>query len=82
MILASSGQRCADIVRSLKRMEPKPAGEIGKLFAKHFKVPEQVDYLRKTKVVIVVGTPGRIGRLVKEEGGCGAWRSGFSMASG
>jgi hypothetical protein len=31
-------------------------------------VAEQVEYLQKTKVVIAVGTPGRIGKLIKENG--------------
>jgi hypothetical protein len=31
-------------------------------------VSEQVEYLKKTKVVIAVGTPGRIGKLIQEDG--------------
>jgi hypothetical protein len=36
------------------------------LFAKHMKVPEQVNYLHMTRVSIAVGTPARIAKLISE----------------
>ncbi len=38
------------------------------LFAKHFKLAEQIDHLQKTKIGIAVGTPGRIAKILKESG--------------
>lgn len=70
IILCLSGMRCVDVIRSLKTMEPKPPGEISKLFAKHFKVPEQIEYLKEKKVWVGVGTPGRIGKILAESGEC------------
>lgn len=42
--------------------------DVGKLFSKHFKLGEHVEYLNKTKVGVAVGTPGRIGKLFSETG--------------
>jgi len=42
------------------------AGDIAKLFAKHFKLEEHARYLKKTRVGAAVGTPGRIGKLLLE----------------
>ncbi|KAI5451868.1 Protein cms1 [Naganishia albida] len=66
IILSLSGIRCADVVRSLKTMEPKPPGEIAKLFAKHFKVSEQIEHLQKTKICLAAGSPNRIGKILAE----------------
>jgi len=48
-------------VRNVKR----PGGEVAKLFAKHFKVADQVKYLQKTRVAVAVGTPGRVAKLLE-----------------
>ncbi|KAJ9103011.1 hypothetical protein QFC20_004819 [Naganishia adeliensis] len=66
IILSLSGIRCADVVRSLKTMDPKPPGEIAKLFAKHFKVSEQIEHLQKTKICLAAGTPNRIGKILAD----------------
>lgn len=42
--------------------------DVAKLFSKHFKLQEHIEYLQKTKVGIAVGTPGRIGKLFSESG--------------
>ena len=42
--------------------------DIGKLFAKHIKLADHVEYLTKTKLGIAVGTPGRIGKLFTDTG--------------
>lgn len=70
IILCLSGMRCADVIRTLKSGmgEPKPPGEVGKLFAKHFKVQEQVEWLKANKAWVCVGTPGRIAKLLADSG--------------
>lgn len=40
--------------------------KVGKLFAKHFKVKDQVEFLNTTPIHIAVGTPNRIATLVEE----------------
>ena len=40
--------------------------KVSKLFAKHFKVQEQVEYLRAHVVRVAVGTPNRLSKLVEE----------------
>ncbi|WWD16377.1 hypothetical protein CI109_100803 [Kwoniella shandongensis] len=64
IILSLSGLRCADVVRGVRDI--KGPGEVAKLFAKHFKLADQVKYLEKTKVTIAVGTPARVGKLLEE----------------
>jgi protein CMS1 len=79
IVLCLSGLRCADVVRDLRSIKGK--GEVAKvsdlsvyrgpwltrqLFAKHMKVPEQVNYLHMTRVSIAVGTPARIAKLITE----------------
>lgn len=39
---------------------------IGKLFAKHIKLQQQIDLLRKNSVPVAVGTPSRTLALLKE----------------
>ncbi|WVQ93666.1 hypothetical protein IAU59_000742 [Kwoniella sp. CBS 9459] len=64
IILSLSGLRCADVVRGVR--DVKGQGEVAKLFAKHFKLADQIKYLEKTKVSIAVGTPARVGKLLNE----------------
>jgi hypothetical protein len=42
---------------------------VAKLFAKHFKVPEQVEYLRTNDCRAAAGTPNRLVKLADEENG-------------
>ncbi|CED84815.1 Predicted DEAD-box-containing helicase [Phaffia rhodozyma] len=103
LILASSGIRCADLVRELRDIiakesgvvpvvegedstgsakgygkgktngkgkgkttgDSKGNGEIAKLFAKHFKLAEHITYLSTTKISLAVGTPHRVGELIR-----------------
>jgi protein CMS1 len=62
--------RVTDVTRVLKdkRLRGSKGGEVAKLFAKHFKLLEHVSYLKRTKVGIAVGTPGRIGKLLCDTG--------------
>ncbi|WWC68507.1 uncharacterized protein I206_102436 [Kwoniella pini CBS 10737] len=64
IILALSGLRCADVVRGVR--DVKGNGEVAKLFAKHFKLADQIKYLQQKKVSIAVGTPARVGKLLTE----------------
>ncbi|WVW80288.1 hypothetical protein I302_102266 [Kwoniella bestiolae CBS 10118] len=62
IILALSGLRCANVVRGVR--DVKGNGEVAKLFAKHFKLADQIKYLQNKKVSIAVGTPARVGKLL------------------
>ncbi|KAG0052679.1 cms1 ribosomal small subunit [Gryganskiella cystojenkinii] len=64
LILSSSGVRSVEVIRALPLFSE--AAKVGKLFAKHLKVPEQVYFLEKTVSHICVGTPGRVDKLIAE----------------
>jgi protein CMS1 len=64
LILSASGVRSVEVIRSLPLFSE--AAKIGKLFAKHLKVPEQVYFLERTVSHICVGTPGRVDKLIEE----------------
>lgn len=64
LIVSSSGVRAVEVIRSLPLFAE--AAKIGKLFAKHLKVPEQVYFLEKTCTHICVGTPNRIDKLITD----------------
>jgi protein CMS1 len=40
------------------------------LFARHFKLAEHAEHLKKTKVGVAVGTPGRVSALLNDTGVC------------
>ncbi|KAG0256500.1 hypothetical protein BG011_004469 [Mortierella polycephala] len=65
LIVSSSGVRAVEVIRALPLFAE--AAKIGKLFAKHLKVPEQVYFLEKTCTHICVGTPNRIDKLITDE---------------
>jgi protein CMS1 len=68
IFVTGAALRVADVTRVLKdkRLRGEKGGEVAKLFAKHFKLEEHVTYLKRTKVGVAVGTPGRIGKLLCE----------------
>ncbi|KXN82507.1 Protein cms1 [Leucoagaricus sp. SymC.cos] len=68
LFLAGAALRAADITRVLrdKKLRGDKGGEVAKLFAKHFKLSDQVSYLKRTKAGTAVGTPGRVGKLLCE----------------
>lgn len=70
LFIAGAALRVADVTRVLKdkKLRGKTGGEVAKLFAKHFKLEEHVAYLKRTKIGAAVGTPGRIGKLLRETG--------------
>jgi len=53
----------------LKKFRSHGKAEVAKLFAKHFKLSEHIDYVKKTRINIAVGTPGRIKALIEAEDG-------------
>lgn len=68
--VAAAALRVADVTRIFKdkRLRSDKSGEVAKLFAKHFKLSQHVDYLKRTKVGAAIGTPGRLGKLLNESG--------------
>ncbi|KAF8352364.1 U3-containing 90S pre-ribosomal complex subunit-domain containing protein [Amanita rubescens] len=68
LFIAGAALRVADVTRVLKdkKLRGKMGGEVAKLFAKHCKLAEHVAYLKRTKITAAVGTPGRIGKLLRE----------------
>lgn len=69
LIVAGAALRVADLVRSCRPLRGQRGGEIAKLFAKHMKVAEQVEYLKQTAVSVAIGTPDRLGKLLSAEDG-------------
>ncbi|KAG8954061.1 hypothetical protein FRC04_001045 [Tulasnella sp. 424] len=69
VIVAGAALRVADLVRSCRPLRGHRGGEIAKLFAKHMKVAEQVEYLNQTAVSVAIGTPDRLGKLLSAEDG-------------
>ena len=51
----------------MKKFKSHGKAEIAKLFARHFKLSEHIEYVKKTPINIAVGTPGRIVGLVEAE---------------
>ena len=70
LFITGAALRVADVTRVLKekKLRGKTGGEVAKLFAKHFKLTEHVAYLKRTKIGAAVGTPGRIGKLLRDTG--------------
>ncbi|KAH9977206.1 U3-containing 90S pre-ribosomal complex subunit-domain containing protein [Lactifluus volemus] len=68
LFLTGAALRGADVTRTLKNkmLQGDKGGGVAKLFAKHFKLEEHVEHLKKTKIGSAVGTPGRIGKLLCE----------------
>jgi protein CMS1 len=71
LFITGAALRVVDVTRVLKdkKIRGEKGGEIAKLFARHFKLEEHVSYLKRTKIGVAVGTPGRIGKLLCETGG-------------
>ncbi|KAJ4298598.1 Protein cms1 [Collariella sp. IMI 366227] len=64
LIVAGAGLRAADLVRAVRKFQKK-GSTVGKLFAKHFKVEEQISFLQKSRTGIAVGTPQRLMDLIE-----------------
>lgn len=59
LVIASSGQRAADLTRALRSYQTKES-MVAKLFAKHIKLKEATEMAKKTRMGIGVGTPQRL----------------------
>lgn len=66
LIVTASAIRAVEMIRELADFHR--ACRIAKLFSKHFKVQEQLDYLSSHAVCVGIGTPARLSKLVD----CGA----------
>ncbi|KAK3336194.1 U3-containing 90S pre-ribosomal complex subunit-domain containing protein [Cercophora scortea] len=66
IIIAGAGLRATDLVRAVRKFQKK-GNPVAKLFAKHFKVEEQVAFLKKNRTGIAVGTPQRLIDLIENE---------------
>ncbi|XP_071113359.1 protein CMSS1-like [Haliotis cracherodii] len=64
LIIASSGARAVELNRDIQKFKGKDC-KCAKLFAKHFKLAEQVQFLAKKVCHLGIGTPNRIGALIK-----------------
>ncbi|KAF9430327.1 cms1 ribosomal small subunit [Podila epigama] len=64
LIVSASGSHAVDVIRALPLFSE--AAKVGKLFAKHLKVSEQVYFLENTVTHISVGTPNRIEKLIED----------------
>ncbi|KAL2180874.1 U3-containing 90S pre-ribosomal complex subunit-domain containing protein [Thermothelomyces heterothallicus CBS 202.75] len=64
IIVAGAGLRAADLVRAVRKFQKK-GNTVAKLFAKHFKLEEQVSFLQKSRTGIAVGTPQRLIDLIE-----------------
>lgn len=80
LMVTGNAQRAADIARALRALlpsddtrpakrrkgaEPSTAGGVAKLFARHFKVDEQVTHLQENAAPLAVGTPHRVQQLLE-----------------
>ncbi|KAF9104828.1 hypothetical protein BGX29_001169 [Mortierella sp. GBA35] len=64
LIVSASGIRAVEVIRALPLFAE--AAKVGKLFAKHLKVSEQVHFLENTCTHICVGTPNRVDKLISD----------------
>ncbi|PNS19615.1 hypothetical protein CAC42_7459 [Sphaceloma murrayae] len=59
LVVAGAGIRAADLTRALRQFQTKDA-KVEKLFAKHIKLKEAIETVKRTRTNIGVGTPQRI----------------------
>jgi len=59
LVIAGAGLRAADLTRSLRQFQTKES-KVAKLFAKHIKLKEAIEEVKKTRMNIGVGTPQRV----------------------
>lgn len=65
LVIAGAGLRAADLVRALQKYRTKDA-LVAKLFAKHIKLKESIETVKKARISIGVGTPQRIIDLLED----------------
>ena len=62
LIICSSARRAADVINSLSKTF---RSVIAKLFAKHFKLQEHVEFVKTQQFHLAVGTPNRVAKLME-----------------
>ena len=62
LVVCASAHRAADVINSMSQLLK---AKVAKLFAKHFKLEEQVEVLGKQAFKVAVGTPNRLLKLVE-----------------
>ncbi|KAI9733372.1 MAG: hypothetical protein M1834_003456 [Cirrosporium novae-zelandiae] len=63
LYISAAALRVCDITRALRKFQTKTS-LVAKLFAKHVKLAESIEYVRKTRIGIAVGTPSRLKDLI------------------
>ena len=66
LILCASARRCVQLIHRYLSTIQKSC-RIAKLFAKHFKLPDQIGYLNSHEIGIAVATPHRLRMLLTEK---------------
>ena len=66
LIVTSSGIRVADLTREL-RVYNNESTKVAKFIAKHMKLKLNIEYVKKTKIGVAVGTPARIIDLIEHD---------------
>ena len=59
LVIAGAGIRAADLTRALRTFQTKEA-KVEKLFAKHIKLKDAIEEIKKSRMSFGVGTPQRI----------------------
>ncbi|ORX76731.1 hypothetical protein BCR32DRAFT_248500 [Anaeromyces robustus] len=65
LVVTQSAIRAVEVIRALS--EFSKYCKVGKLFSKHMKVKDQVEFLNQSVVKIAVGTPNRLIKLAENE---------------
>lgn len=65
IIVTAAGLRAAHIAREMRKFQTKDA-KVAKLFAKHIKLQDSIDFLKSTRTGIAVGTPQRLKALMDD----------------
>nr|POE90128.1 protein cms1 [Quercus suber] len=65
LVVAGAGLRAADLTRALRGFQTKES-LVAKLFAKHIKLSEAVELVKKSRIGVGVGTPQRIIDLLED----------------
>ncbi|KAJ3347575.1 hypothetical protein HDU91_006742 [Kappamyces sp. JEL0680] len=65
LIVCSNALRCLEIIKELRASMPKIM--VAKLFARHLKVSEQIELLKKTPFLVGVGTAARISKIIETD---------------
>jgi len=66
LIIAAAALRAANLSRAVKKFHSKE-NAVAKLFAKHIKLIEHIEFCKTTRIGIGIGTPERVLVLIKED---------------